>query len=35
MQEKVQRITQEKEVSDGKYDQKRKALKDLEGSFTK
>ena len=34
-QEKIARITAEKEQSDGKYEQKRKALKDLEGNFHK
>lgn len=35
MAEKIGRITQEKEVSDQKYDQKRKALKDLEVNVNK
>jgi hypothetical protein len=35
MHEKVQRVTQEKEVSDMKYEQKRKALKDLESNINK
>jgi hypothetical protein len=35
MQEKVARVTQEKEVSDMKYEQKRKALKDLESNINK
>lgn len=35
MQEKVGRITAEKEASDQKYEQKRKALKDLESNINK
>lgn len=35
MAEKIQRITAEKEASDAKYEQKRKALKDLESSINK
>lgn len=35
MQEKVSRITQEKEQAEQKYDQKRKALKDLEMNLNK
>ena len=35
MAEKVQRISTEKEASDVKYEQKRKALKDLESSINK
>lgn len=35
MQEKVARITHEKEASDLKYEQKRKALKDLESQINK
>lgn len=34
-QEKVNRIQLEKEQSDQKYDQKRKALKDLESNLNK
>lgn len=35
MAEKVARISAEKEASDTKYEQKRKALKDLESSINK
>jgi hypothetical protein len=35
MAEKVQRIQSEKDASDAKYEQKRKALKDLESSINK
>jgi hypothetical protein len=35
MQEKIQRIQSEKDVSDAKYEQKRKALKDLESNMNK
>ena len=35
MSEKIARIQQEKEQSDIKYDQKRKALKDLESNLNK
>jgi hypothetical protein len=35
MQDKVTRITAEKEQTDMKYDQKRKALKDLEANINK
>lgn len=35
MQEKISRIAHEKEASDLKYEQKRKALKDLESNINK
>lgn len=35
MFERVARITSEKEAAEAKYDQKRKALKDLESNINK